>query len=537
MELKSRQREQKTSSKPNMTGIPVQMKQDFERRSGLSFEDVRVHYNSEKPAQLGAYAYTQGTQVYVGPGQERHLRHELTHVVQQKQGLVTPTGMTGGLPVNNDPELERQAENGVVLPHVRQASHPVVVQRVPTPGKTAAIRFSQLVNENALTLEGDAISQELLRIGVPENIAQTAEDECKRVNAQPGSRCKKICIRIILRKYNRMPAVARGADYRRGLQNNTELRQILSEALKAIYSPLIEETDEGHLNANPGAIKFTIQDGSRAEGLRPAITEGVKRMNRLIAPKTQLPEVIIGDTAIGGYTVFKHNLDDPEEHGEQFYGLGTGPSQVMHEQGHHVENYLDVNQFANLHNYLYRHTDPNNPDRVSGWNSLAGITVNTPTGGAGYNIDFPEMKFQGDISRSIHSGNGLIRFFLFNLVNFFRGQEAVDNFYLQESNSRSTGYASHYKQNTYDTEFLSTTAELLSTARGAEEAIQADPTRIAMFAYLTNRELYDRANQEFIRIQRERIEQNTLPEQIEQNDRSVSLPVSLNDYLSIIGET
>ena len=94
---------------PNLTGIPTQMKLDFERRSGLSFDDVRVHYNSDKPRKIGALAYTQGNQVHVGPGQERHLRHELGHVVQQKRGIVRPTGTLQGKLVNTDPMLERQA--------------------------------------------------------------------------------------------------------------------------------------------------------------------------------------------------------------------------------------------------------------------------------------------------------------------------------------------------------------------------------------------------------------------------------------------
>lgn len=95
--------------KPNLTGIPTQMKLNFERRSGLSFDDVRVHYNSDKPAQLGALAYTQGNQVHVGPGQEHHLPHELGHVIQQKAGRVRPTRWIGGLPINDQPELEREA--------------------------------------------------------------------------------------------------------------------------------------------------------------------------------------------------------------------------------------------------------------------------------------------------------------------------------------------------------------------------------------------------------------------------------------------
>ena len=103
--------EQAKKSKPNMTGIPTQMKLDFERRSGLSFDDVRVHYNSDKPRKIGALAYTQGNQVHVGPSQERHLRHELGHVVQQKQGIVRPTAWVSGLLVNNSNVLELQADS------------------------------------------------------------------------------------------------------------------------------------------------------------------------------------------------------------------------------------------------------------------------------------------------------------------------------------------------------------------------------------------------------------------------------------------
>ena len=103
----------------NLTGIPTQMKLDFERHSGLSFGDVRVHYNSDKPARLGALAYTQGTQVHIGPGQERHLRHELGHVIQQKLNLVRPTGQRNGVPINDAPRLEREADHLSSLPRAK----------------------------------------------------------------------------------------------------------------------------------------------------------------------------------------------------------------------------------------------------------------------------------------------------------------------------------------------------------------------------------------------------------------------------------
>lgn len=40
------------NQKPNETGIPLSLKQDFEARSGLSYDDVRIHYSSDKPAEL-----------------------------------------------------------------------------------------------------------------------------------------------------------------------------------------------------------------------------------------------------------------------------------------------------------------------------------------------------------------------------------------------------------------------------------------------------------------------------------------------------
>jgi len=95
---------------PNVTGIPGDMKTCFENFSGFSFNDVRVNYNSPKPSLLNALAYTQGNQVYIAPGQEKHLGHELGHVVQQKQGRVQPTMQRQGINVNDDERLEKEAD-------------------------------------------------------------------------------------------------------------------------------------------------------------------------------------------------------------------------------------------------------------------------------------------------------------------------------------------------------------------------------------------------------------------------------------------
>lgn len=95
----------------NNTGLPDNLKMGVENLSGLSMDDARVHYNSDKPAQVGALAYTQGTDIHVAPGQEKHLPHEAWHVVQQAQGRVKPTMQMKGVAVNDDVGLEGEADD------------------------------------------------------------------------------------------------------------------------------------------------------------------------------------------------------------------------------------------------------------------------------------------------------------------------------------------------------------------------------------------------------------------------------------------
>ncbi len=99
----------KEKTKSNM-GLPKHLKEGVENSTGISMNDVKVHYNSSMPSRINALAYTQGTQIYIAPGQEKHLPHETWHVVQQKQGRVSPTGRIKGVPVNEDIALEREAD-------------------------------------------------------------------------------------------------------------------------------------------------------------------------------------------------------------------------------------------------------------------------------------------------------------------------------------------------------------------------------------------------------------------------------------------
>ncbi|BAZ32185.1 hypothetical protein NIES4074_46870 [Cylindrospermum sp. NIES-4074] len=97
-------------SQENKTGMPDNLKAGIENLSGMSLDDVKVHYNSAKPAEMQAKAYTQGTEIHVGTGQEEHLAHEAWHVVQQKQGRVKPTLQAKGVEINDDEGLEKEAD-------------------------------------------------------------------------------------------------------------------------------------------------------------------------------------------------------------------------------------------------------------------------------------------------------------------------------------------------------------------------------------------------------------------------------------------
>jgi len=106
-----RQPQLQQAPRANNTGLPDNLKAGIESLSGLSLDHVKVHYNSAQPAQLNALAYAQGSDIHLAPGQEQHLPHETWHIVQQAQGRVQPTmQMKDGVPVNDDVELEREAD-------------------------------------------------------------------------------------------------------------------------------------------------------------------------------------------------------------------------------------------------------------------------------------------------------------------------------------------------------------------------------------------------------------------------------------------
>lgn len=97
--------------------MPASVQARMENSFGADFSNVRIHEGPQAQA-LGATAYTQNSDIHFAPGQYRPnsqsgqelLGHELAHVVQQSQGGVQATTQAKGVGINDDPGLEREAD-------------------------------------------------------------------------------------------------------------------------------------------------------------------------------------------------------------------------------------------------------------------------------------------------------------------------------------------------------------------------------------------------------------------------------------------
>ncbi len=167
---------------PNNTGLPDNLKAGVEQLSGLDMSDVKVHYNSSKPASVQAYAYTQGTDIHVAPGQEKHLGHEVWHVAQQKQGRVQPTTSVGGTPVNDNAGLENEAD---VMG--RELYHEVHSESTQTPSSLSQLKIIQKSGEKdaiIITNYGNEKEKKTMKRGnYRDDIIKTEGESAMRLKA------------------------------------------------------------------------------------------------------------------------------------------------------------------------------------------------------------------------------------------------------------------------------------------------------------------------------------------------------------------
>lgn len=101
--------------------LEPQVRDDMEARLGHDFSDVRIHDDAAAASSakaVNAHAYTVGTDVVFqrdgyDPGSRQGrttLAHELTHVIQQRNGPVDGTSAPGGIRVSDPSDrFEREA--------------------------------------------------------------------------------------------------------------------------------------------------------------------------------------------------------------------------------------------------------------------------------------------------------------------------------------------------------------------------------------------------------------------------------------------
>ena len=148
----TRQKEHLIQKKENKTGLSDDLKTGMENLSGLSLDEVKVHRNSEKPARFQAHAYASGTDIHLGPGQDKHLPHEAWHVVQQMQGRVKPTvQLRGGVSVNDDANLEKEADIMSMKALSTNTSYITTGKNPPAVGNTLqlVLNYNQLKQKDS----------------------------------------------------------------------------------------------------------------------------------------------------------------------------------------------------------------------------------------------------------------------------------------------------------------------------------------------------------------------------------------------------
>lgn len=257
--------------KKNNTGMPDQLKSGIENLSGIDMSDTKVHYNSDKPAQLNAHAYAQGTDIHLASGQEKHLPHEAWHVVQQKQGRVKPTmQMKGKVNINDDDGLEKEAD-------------------VMGEKALSFIMPSTIQNLNSSAIQKKAIYQRKNRI----DTSKLAEEkkfavEAKIAELKKNKTIEKKKVTAAWVKDNRTEAVMveiegiKGRRERLGEERKTINRRIANRTATIEEKQKIKANNDGHAQALAKLIATKQQELDMAEDRKAELDEDIAPLDQQI---------------------------------------------------------------------------------------------------------------------------------------------------------------------------------------------------------------------------------------------------------------
>lgn len=465
---------------PNNAGLPDNLKTGIENLSGYNMDDVKVHYNSDKPAQLQALAFAQGTDIHVAPGQEKHLPHEAWHVVQQKQGRVEPTTQMQGINVNDNKGLEKEADmmgKRIKEPIQKNTfiSYKTKRNSIESVQLVRNVKNLQLIAERRLKkiykrLTGvnppqnfqhiiPFVSQDILHgnnnYGLPQNIVQNVNQNIQQAN------------QTILNYINNIQNNPLSSDLnhaQNGFNNNLGDPNTQNSTLWILRNSLNNILFPNNQYIFPPGNYFFESD------------KGFELASRIMP-------TVAGNDYTKGYRLFGGSTSD-NNHIE--YGLGTGPNQIVHEVGHVLENKMGIEEYIHVHRFLRARTRNNQMSVNAGWRRMS-------TGDA-YNAYLPALNIftqnygNPPVNSPINMG----------LYKLSGGQQKLDRAFAEGSNSEAISYATMINSNYDDNgEFISTTAELFASAENAHQLIDNDPLRAAFFLYMANRPIYNQVSNDF----------------------------------------
>lgn len=123
-----------------------------------------VHYNSSEPKKYGAKAFTKNSEIYIAPGEESALPHELAHVYQQKTQNIPATDEINGEKVNTDSKLEKEADQ--IAKHIEDYIPRIALENINNVKINSVMQFKDPDDEKIYKL----IKEISKAYGIPDNV-------------------------------------------------------------------------------------------------------------------------------------------------------------------------------------------------------------------------------------------------------------------------------------------------------------------------------------------------------------------------------
>lgn len=444
----------------NVSGIPKGLKSGIENLSGLSMDEVKVHYNSTKPSQIQALAFAQGANVHLGHGQENHLPHELWHVVQQKQGRVNPTArLNNGTEINDDEYLEKEADlMGQKATMLETVSETSSAKQSNSTG-AAQLKFSPTFSSiNPLQLKG---------IENPEKLSKESQ-------AQPMTR-------EALNAMERENTGSTGADRKVEIEGNLTLGARFKGLIgkESTYSQFLK------LAADFNGSKDVVEKQKTLKKLKPVAREWLKRHEedtqknpanenelKKLATITKFinqttsnhPEIIELLTTVKNYMALF--ISNPIENRASFqkavpnYQLSLQRIQYFRSNYPPAINLLfesEIEEIRQLDNEIEKTGEKISPDL----NTEYGFRINNPN--AHFNLIEEKIEFSGDLALDIANSSASGK-----VVFSFDSTGKFDNLSIENGNASTEFFGIQTKLNAIDFDLASKSIAIGSVTASAK---------------------------------------------------------------------